>query len=205
MAEPGKASCMVPDTLHDFFVASAGVAGALVGLLFVAISIAADRLAAERAEAQLHRVRALAALGAFVDALVVSLVALLPGDGLGSAVLIVAAVGLLLVGASLMSLLRTRQLRGRHLRESLFLVGLLVVFGLQLAQAVLLINRPDDTRVVGTIAVLVLVCFMVGIGRAWELVGAPSLGALVHPGADAETTEPSAERRGRPEVTERSS
>ena len=175
---------MVPDNLHDFFVASAGVAGALVGLLFVAISIAADRLAAAKAEAQVHRVRALAALSAFVNALVVSLVALLPGQDLGSAVLIVAAVGLLLVAASLVSLLRAHQLRGRQKKESLFLVGLLVVFGLQLAQAVLLIDRPDDSRVVGTIAVLVLICFMVGIGRAWELVGAPSVTALVRPGRD---------------------
>jgi len=197
---------VVPDNLHDFFIASAGVAGALVGLLFVAISIAADRLAAVRAEAQLHRVRALAALGAFVNALVVSLVALLPGDSLGSAVLIVAVVGLLLVGASLLSLLRAHQLRGRQRRDALFVIGLLLVFGLQLAQAVLLINRPDDTQVVGTIAVLVLVCFMVGIGRAWELVGAPSLGALVHPAADdADAGVPSTAGRHETDVTDRSS
>jgi cell division protein FtsW (lipid II flippase) len=188
LGRPGARICddprVVPDNLHDFFVASAGVAGALVGLLFVAISIAAGRLAAEREEAQLHRVRALAALAAFVNALVVSLVALLPGQDLGPTVLIVAVVGLLLVAASLRSLVRAHQLRGRQKRESLFLVGLLVVFGLQLTQAVLLVQRPDDQRVVGTVAVLVLICFMVGIGRSWELVGAPSVAALVRPGGD---------------------
>ena len=102
------------------------------------------------------------------------------------------------MGASLLSLLRAHQLRGRKKRESLFLVGLLVVFGVQLAEAVVLLARPDDQQPVGAIAVLVLVCFMVGIGRAWELVGAPSLGALVHPVADAE-------RGDQPEVTEQSS
>jgi hypothetical protein len=175
---------VVPDNLHDFFVASAGVAGALVGLLFVAISIATERLTAARAETQLHRVRALAALCAFVNALVVSLVALLPGQNLGPAVVVVSAVGLALVVASLRSLLRLHQLRGRHARESLFLLGLLVLFGFQLAVGVLVVNRPDDEDVVGTVAVLVLICFMVGIGRSWELVGAPSVRALVRPGDD---------------------
>jgi hypothetical protein len=164
---------VVPDNLHDFFVARAGVAGALVGLLFVAISIATERLTAIKAETQIHRVRALAALSAFVNALVVSLVALLPGQNLGPAVFVVAVVGLALVVASLRSLFRQHQLRGRQLRESLFLLGLLVVFGFQLAAGILVMNRPHDSDVVGTVAVLVLICFMVGIGRSWELVEPP--------------------------------
>jgi hypothetical protein len=190
---------VVPDNLHDFFVASAGVAGALVGLLFVAISIATERLTAVRAETQIHRVRALAALSAFVNALVVSLVALLPGQNLGPAVFVVAVVGLALVVASLRSLLRRHQLRGRQLRESMFLLGLLALFGFQLVLGILVLNRPADDRLVGTVAALVLICFMAGIGRSWELVGAPSVGALMHPGDDDAVDvdrEPHGTRRG---------
>ena len=132
---------MVPAGVHDFFVASASVAGALIGLLF----------------------------------------ALVPGQKVGATAVAVAAVGLTLVAASLLSLIRLREVRLREVRlgtvrDALFLAGLAVTFVVQMIQGADVIAQPGDAAAVNTIAILVVVCFLIGIARAWELIGGPSIG-----------------------------
>jgi uncharacterized membrane protein YciS (DUF1049 family) len=165
---------VVPDDIHDFFLGSAGVAGALIGLLFVAISVSGGRLAGD--QAQVHRIRASGALTAFLNALSVSLFALIPGHMIGPTSVAVGAAGVAFVAASLLSLVRLRQFHLSTLRDGVFLVGLAVIWVIQLIKGTELISQPDDPGAVQAIAILVVVCFLIGIARSWELIGGPSIG-----------------------------
>jgi hypothetical protein len=184
---------MLPSDFHGLFAVTAGIAGTLIGLLFVAISVAhVDKQGEEFAA---HRVRASAALTAFTNALSVSLFSLVPGIRVGSAAVGVSVIGLLFVIASLLSIRRSKNADARQLRNTIFLLSLAATFIIQLVAGVVSRAHPDRTGPVQTIAILVIVCFLIGIARSWELIGGPSvklsqeLGALAraHSESDSES------------------
>ena len=166
---------MTPAALHEFFLAGAGVAGALIGLLFVAISVSTERLAesGDTPAAPRARVRRADRVHERLGGLAVRVD---PGEKIGGAALVVAILGLLFVAASLLSLLRVRGLRRSDLRDALFLLGLAATFIVQLVAGIDVLGDPRNEGAVTTIAILVIVCFVIGIARAWELIGGPSIG-----------------------------
>jgi hypothetical protein len=159
-------------TAHEFFAASASVAGALIGLLFVAISVAPERVLGPDAS-EVHGVRAAATLTAFTNALTVSLFGLIPGYSVGAPATAVAGVGLLFIVRALVGVAPSWRAKRVRARDFTFLLGLVVVFVIQLIAAIELDRNRADSGSLHTICILVVVCFLLGIERTWELVGGP--------------------------------
>lgn len=155
-----------------FFAASAGIAGALIGLLFVAVSVQPERILGPDAE-DAFAVRAAAALTSFVNALSVSLFGLIPGFSPGGAAIVLSVLGLMFVVAALVRLMPSVRAAEMHPRELTFVVGLAVVFIVQLVAALELSADEADRGSLQTICIVVVICFLLGIERAWELVGGP--------------------------------
>jgi hypothetical protein len=165
---------MTTASAHEFFAACASVAGALIGLLFVAISVAPERILGPEAS-DVHGVRAAATLTAFTNALIVVLFGLIPGFNAGDAAVVIAIIGLLFIGGALLRLLPGWRAGQVRLLDLTFLAGLLAVFVVQLIAGIGLDRHPADRGDLQTLCVLVIVCFLIGIERAWGLVGGPSV------------------------------
>ena len=178
---------MVPLSFHDFFSGCATIAGALIGLLFVALSVSSEYLTGEKARTD-HQVRAGAAFSALVNTMVIALFALLPTTDLGTVGIILAAVGLGTTAALIFALAREDKRIGRS-DLSMFLV-LLVLYGLQLANSLQLERAPHKVSLVVNQAELAVGFFLFGIARSWQLVGAREFGlvtavaSMIHRAAD---------------------
>jgi hypothetical protein len=172
---------LVSSEFHDFFLGSAGVAGALIGLLFVAISVTPGA-ANGKAGHVYQQVRAAAAMSMFIDALVVSLLALIPGGQYlanGSTALAIA--GLTSTAALVITLVRTHdpsRTAWETGRTLVLFAAVTAVYALQLASALQLNGSHADNGQVANQATLVIIMFLMGITRAWEIVGATRLRML---------------------------
>lgn len=168
---------MIPAGYHDFFVGCGTVAGALIGLLFVALSISPQKLTGEKASTD-YQAKAGAALSALTNTLVIALVALLPGASLSTAVTALAAAGLATT-ASLIILLYREHKRRIRLGQVVLPVVLLILYGLQLANGFQLSSAADETGHLTNLGGLAIVFFLFAITRAWQLVGARDTNLLL--------------------------
>jgi len=170
---------MVTAGYHDFFLAVASAAGALVGLLFVAISVSADRLWSSGERVQ-HQVRASSALTATLTPLIIALTALIPQTNVGWIAIVVGVLGTLFTAGAVRRFLADARAHDRKPRLWSRSVGILWgFFGVMLTYLVagsIALAKPASGGAVTTITVAMIVSLSIGVDRAWELVGAPRSG-----------------------------
>jgi hypothetical protein len=158
----------------EFFSGSATVAGALVGLLFVALSVAPERLRGDTASVE-HQAIASTAFSALVDALFVSLIGLQPGGGLDYGAVILGGLGLTSSLGLAVRLWRSRYGESLSRRWPYLLGFIILVYAAQVISG--FVARTESSEANLTV-IFVYIMFGTGIARSWELIGLEGGGPL---------------------------
>jgi cytosine/uracil/thiamine/allantoin permease len=150
--------------LHDFFVASVGAAAALMGLLFVAVSIAPEKIFGAPASAA-QRGDAERAFTAFGNVFFVSLVALIPRGAL-PAIAVVAVIAMAQIVSTAVRMKRRfpSEINWRN-------IGLisLAIYAFEFVAA---LQVQAGTRRPETIVYIAIGLYAYALGTSWSLLGA---------------------------------
>jgi len=182
---------VVPPEFLNFFMASTGAGAALVGLLFVAVSLAPEQIVTRRAPVERQAVAG-SAFTALINAFFISLVALIPHFNFGTLIVPFSSLSLLTSLFQAWSLLRPRKSWQSFLRRAFLVCLSLGLYGLELSNAVGLITDPTEVGFVYGLLFVLLGIFVLGLTRAWELLGAHryGLGGWLNPLQDVHDSEP---------------
>jgi hypothetical protein len=143
-------------------ITSAGAAGAMIGLLFVAISLRSDLVFGENAP---PRVKTLAS-GSFglVNAFSLALLAIIPSTNIGVGMVVLATI----------CLYSTWKLHARAPGKTQYRVFVLttLTYAAQFAGGVTLLARPHVSWIVNGLCYVIFASFVISLTRAWQLIQA---------------------------------
>ena len=166
---------MVPSEFQSFFIASSGASAALVGLLFVAVSLSPERNVSRRAPVERQAVAG-GAFTALINAFFVSLVALVPHLGYGTLTIPFSALSLVATIPQAWVLLRLRKGWKSLLRRLFLILTAFGLYGYELSNGVGLIRDPGQVGFIYAMIFLLIGLFGLGLTRAWQLLGAHRYG-----------------------------
>ncbi len=153
---------MVPTSYASYFTATAGAAGVIIGLLFVAVSLRADTVFGPDAPPR-GRVLAMSSFSALANAFFLSILAIVPQVNVGYPAIVLAVV-------SLWNTARLhRELLGNDPQYVTLLVSLAAYFS-ELGLGIALLVRPHSTSLVNLLRYVVVAEFVAALSRAWHLV-----------------------------------
>jgi hypothetical protein len=181
---------MVPPEFANFFIASASAGAALVGLLFVAVSIAPENIVTPRAPLERQAVAG-SAFTALVNAFFISLAALIPHFNFGLVIVPFSSLCLLTSLIQAWQLFRSLKSWQSLLRRAFLVLLSVALYGLELVNGFQLITDPSQVGIVYGLVSCLLGAFALGLTRAWELLGVHRYGLFgwLNPLRDVNDTE----------------
>jgi hypothetical protein len=167
---------VAPADYHDFFLGSVTMGGALVGLLFVAVSVNPGGVG-ERGDPA-KRVQATSALAAFLSPLFISLVALLPASSIGATAIALGSTGAFTMLSLLLITLRRHRDVSTWSRISMIVLiaGQFAAYVIQIVLGAELLSNPRAVGPFGPLTSLMIVFFAFGVTRTWEYVDGLPMG-----------------------------
>jgi hypothetical protein len=152
---------MVPGVYDAYFAALATAAAALIGLLFVAVSVRDDTIFGPHAMPG-GEALAITAFTGLVNSFVVSLLGLIPKVNIGEPAVIMAVI-------STVAIIRLQ--RRLHTGKNLMVLAItLLVYAAQLGFGVLLLVDSHDSEQLINLSIIVSVTLIVSLQRAWSLL-----------------------------------
>jgi hypothetical protein len=152
---------MVPSAYDAYLATVATAAAALIGLLFVAVSIRDDTIFGRNAMPG-GEALAITAFTALVNSFVVSLLGLIPKTNIGETAVIMAVL------SSVATVRLYRRLRtGRNL---LVVAVTLLAYAAQFGYGVQLLHNPHDSNDVINLSFIIFITMIVSLQRAWSLL-----------------------------------
>ena len=161
---------MLPSSYVNFFSTSSQVSAALIGLLFVSVSIERESVFGRRASLR-RQLIAVSAFTALVNTFFLSLTAIVPTANLGPSAITVGVLAVISSATDALAALRSRSARLRMITIS-FAALSAALYGWEVALGVVLLHNGADAGALGSLITVVLAAYALGLSRAWQLLGA---------------------------------
>jgi hypothetical protein len=153
---------MVPRSFMEFMITSAGAAGAMIGLLFVAISLRADLVFGSKAPDKVKTLAGSSFTG-LLNAFSLSVLAIIPNTNIGRGMIIL----------SVFCLVNTWRLHARSRRfknQSVAFAVSTLNYLFELAGGITLLVRPYEQWIVDALCYVIFASFVIALNRTWTLV-----------------------------------
>jgi hypothetical protein len=168
---------MVPSDYINFFTTAATTGGALIGLLFVAISLAPERTVLVSAPLE-ARIVSGGTFTAMLNAFFISLGALLPHTNIGWFAIVWSIIGIVNSLTQARAFLSPWPSWQNVLRRTWLTVLSLCLYIIELVCSVQLLFSPTNETPVFYLGLSVLIIYAIALLRAWELLGVQRTGLM---------------------------